>query len=170
MFGATLTLAESRRSFENRCRNGVQKVTKNVSHRDPKICKIELGDLRILCLMSFCRSSFLNDSTTIFMVFQVMAIPWRQQIHRKRHVEAISEKLEKMLPKITENWSPNGVQKWPKIIKNYVLGSPLHIGGSEMPSRHLPASILESFRDDSWNIFDRFLNLRGPAAVGVALK
>ena len=115
---------------KNWCRNCVQKVTKNVSDRDPKICKIELGDLRILCLISFCRSSFLNDSTTIFMVFHLMGVPWRQQIHRKRHVEAVSKKLPKMILKITENWSPNGVPKSPKSIKNDVLGSPLHKGGS----------------------------------------
>ena len=131
--------------------------------------KNHVRDLRILCLRSFCRSSFLNDSTTIFMVFQVMGFPRRQQIHWKRHV-AISKKLQKIISKITENWSPNGVPTWPKIIKNNVLGSPLHKGGSEMASRHPPKSILESFCDDSWNIFDRFLNLRGPAAVGVALK
>ena len=27
--------------------------------------------------MSFCRSSILNDSTTMFMVFQILEVPWK---------------------------------------------------------------------------------------------
>ena len=39
--------------------------------------KIQPKDLRILFLMLFCRSSFLNDSTTNLMVFQVLEVPWK---------------------------------------------------------------------------------------------
>ena len=39
--------------------------------------KTEPGDLWIQFLMFFCRSSILNDGTTIFMVFQVLGVPWK---------------------------------------------------------------------------------------------
>ena len=39
-----------------------------------------------------------------------------------------------MIPTMTQNWSPNGVPKLSKIVKNDVLGQPLHTGGSKVAS------------------------------------
>ena len=54
-----------------------------------------------------------------------------------------------------------GSQNGAKIVRNDVLGSPLHKGGSQVASRPSPRSILDRFWDNVGTIVDRFSNIVG---------
>ena len=149
--------------------------------------KIEPGDLWIWFLMSFCRSSFLNDSTTIFMVFQVLGVPWKT-INPLKLIPIITFKLHinKTLSKVrfvskTDVSSP--LKLHPKSLK-IELGTPWSPPGDpkvpQSSSKHLQAlkkylrklfQAIPIQQKRTQNHRSRApVTLEGPAAGGEALK
>ena len=106
--------------------------------------KIEPKDLRILFLMLFCRSSFLNDSTTIFMVFHVLEVPWKT-INPPKLIPIITSKLriDKTPSKarfVSKNYVSSHLKLHPKSLKVEV-GSPRRSSWrSEGPAEFFKAS------------------------------
>ena len=95
--------------------------------------------------MSFCRSSFLNDSTTIFVVFQVLEVPWKT-INPPNLITIITLKLciDKILSKVrfvSKNGVSSPLKLHPKSLK-IELGSPRKSSWrSEGPAELFKASI-----------------------------
>ena len=75
------------------------------------------------------------------------------------HQKAISKKQQKMMPRMSSNWSQRGSQNGGKISKNEVLEAPCFKGGSQEVSRAPPGSILERFWHHFGTIFVSFSNI-----------
>ena len=113
---------------------------------------------------SECSQSVIN--THQFDDFQVLVLTpfwvsfWRcfgSPNGGQGHLKAISKKHQKMMPKMTPNWSQRGSQNGAKIIKNEVLEASCFKDGSQVASRDPPGSILERFWDHFGTMFVNFL-------------
>ena len=67
----------------------------------------------------------------------------------------LQKNIKKMMPKMSPNWSQRGSQNGAKIIKNDILGTPLHKGGSQVASIPPPNSVLDRFWDRLFQIIQR---------------
>ena len=137
--------------------------------------------------MSFCRSSFLNDSTTIFMVFQVLEVPWKT-INPPKSIPIITLKLciDKTPSKVrfvSKNYVSSPLKLHPKSLK-IELGSPKRSswrskGSAEFfkaspCSQKITPNLFQALpiqQKRAQNHKSRVpLTFKGPAAGGEALK
>ena len=79
----------------------------------------------------------------------------------KAFKKALQKNMKNRCPTRAKTGPQMGSQSGAKIIKNDVLGSPLHKGGSRAASRPPSRSILERFWNDFGTLFDRFSNTFG---------